>query len=182
MDAVSKLSNRLSAPDVIIPTVPRLADVIREATQHWHVRPRIAVERAEKDSAFRIASAALAKSGTVTLELALAGVPMVTAYKVSAIEAITLGRRILRRLPSIILANIVLRQNVIPEFLQHTCTADRLAEALAPLLDDSPARRRQIEAFSRLDTVMEIGFTAPAARAAEVVLQVIKRARKSTSD
>ena len=101
------------------------------------------MERAEKDQAFRIATAALAKSGTVTLELALAGVPMVAAYKVSRIEAATLGRRIMRRLSLIILANIVLGENVVPEFLQKSCTAAKLAGALAPLLEDSTARQSQ---------------------------------------
>ena len=65
----------------------RIWSTIRGATAHWPVRPRIVVEAADKEAAFRVARAALAKSGTVTLELALAGVPMVAAYKVSPLEA-----------------------------------------------------------------------------------------------
>jgi lipid-A-disaccharide synthase len=178
IEAVSKVKERISDLEVIIPTVPRLLEPIRQALTGSPIQPRIVVHRPEKDQAFRIARAALAKSGTVTLELALARVPMVTAYQVSRIEAALLGRRIVSRLPSIILANIVLAENVVPEFLQHDCTADNLAHALVPLLEDSPARRHQIEAFSRLDTVMQIGQGTPAARAAEVVLDVIQRARK----
>ncbi len=68
---------------VIIPAVPHLVDAIAAATKSWTIRPRIVVDRVDKQAAFRVARAALAKSGTVTLELALAGVPMVAAYRVS---------------------------------------------------------------------------------------------------
>ena len=166
----------MGALEVVVPTMPHLVDPIRRATEHWPVLPRIIVDGAEKAAAFRIARAALAKSGTVTLELALAGVPMVTGYKVSTIEYLTVGRQIRKRLSSIILTNLMLRENVVPELLQHFCTADKLADALVPLLDDTAERRRQIEAFSRLDAIMEIGSAAPATRAADVVLEVVQRA------
>jgi lipid-A-disaccharide synthase len=159
--------------------VPNLVEPIRQATQHWPLPPRIIVERAEKAASFRIARAALAKSGTVTLELALAGVPMVTAYKVSTIEYLAIGWQLKKRLSSIILPNLLLRDNVVPELLQHFCTADKLADTLMPLLDDTAERRRQVEAFSRLDAIMGIGITAPAGRAAEVVLEVVQRAHSS---
>src|SRR6202030_4591486 len=97
-------------------------------------------------AAFRIAHAALAKSGTVTLELALAGVPMVTAYKVGAVEAWIMRRAI--KVNSVILANLVVGENVVPEFLQEECTPAKLASALRDILSDSPLRRRQTEAFA----------------------------------
>ncbi len=175
-DAVALVRDRLGALEVVLPTVPHLLDPVRKATEQWAARPRIVVETAEKQAAFRIARAALAKSGTVTLELALAGVPMVAAYKVSAIEYIAVGRGILKRLPSIILTNLLLGENVIPELLQHNCTAEHLAAALVPLFDDTPQRRRQLEAFSRLDAIMEVGATAPAVRAADIVLGAASRA------
>jgi lipid-A-disaccharide synthase len=174
-DAVALVRDRLGALEVVIPTVPHLLDPIREATAHWPTPPRIVVETGEKQAAFRIARVALAKSGTVTLELALAGVPMVAAYKVSAIEYYAVGRGILKRLPSIILANLLLGENVVPELLQHNCTAEQLASALLPLFDDTPQRRRQIEAFSRLDAIMGIDSSAPATRAAEIVLDAARR-------
>jgi len=76
----------------------------------------------------------------------------------------------LKRIPSIILANLLLGENVVPELLQHDCTAENLASALLPLFSDTPQRRRQIEAFSRLDAIMQIGSSAPALRAADIVL------------
>jgi lipid-A-disaccharide synthase len=174
-DAVSRVRNRVGALEVVVPTVPHLVDPIRQASEQWTVPPRIIVEPAEKEAAFRIARAALAKSGTVTLELALAGVPMVTAYKVSTIEYLAVGRGIVKRLSSIILANLLLGENVVPELLQHHCTPDKLADALVPLFDDTPERRRQVEAFSRLDAIMEIGSSTPAARAADIVLELVQR-------
>ncbi len=174
-DTVARVRERIGALEVVVPTVPHLVAAIGAATVQWPVRPRIVVETADKHAALRVARAALAKSGTVTLELALAGVPMVAAYKVSAIEYFAVGRGILKRLPSVILANLLLGENVVPEFLQHDCTAERLAGALIPLFGDSPERRRQIEAFSRIDAIMEIGSSAPAVRAADIVLDMARR-------
>jgi lipid-A-disaccharide synthase len=178
-DAVALLRERVGSLELVVVAVPHLADTIRKATTRWPLQPRIVMESAEKQAAFRVATAALAKSGTVTLELALAGVPMIAAYKVSAIEYIAVGRGILKRIPSIILTNLLLGENVVPELLQHDCTAEKLAAALLPLLADTPERRRQIEAFSRLDAIMEVGSNAPALRAAEIVLAEARRAMKA---
>ena len=167
---VALVCERVGSLELVVPAVPHLAEVIRSATAQWPLRPRIVVDTSDKQTAFRVATAALAKSGTVTLELALARVPMVAAYKVSAIESVTVGRGILKRIPSIILANLLLGENVVPELLQHDCTAENLASALLPLFSDTPQRRRQIEAFSRLDAIMQIGSSAPALRAADIVL------------
>jgi lipid-A-disaccharide synthase len=173
---VELLRERRGALKVMLPTVPRLADRVRAAAAAWPVPPEILVEPAEKRAAFRIARAALAKSGTVTLELALAGVPMVAAYKVPLFDEII--ARLVVKVPSIILANLVLDENVVPEFLQRDCTPQRLAAALAPLLVDGPERRRQLEAFGRLDAVMEIGRRAPSERAAELVLKYAGAGRR----
>jgi lipid-A-disaccharide synthase len=173
-ETVAKVADRIGPIEVLLPTTPRLAERVTEQTASWQVKPRIVVDGAEKRAAFRIARAALAKSGTVTLELALAGVPMVAAYKVSGLETL-IGRPIKNRLPSVILANLVLGENVVPEFLQEDCTPENLAKALVPLLGDTPERQRQIEAFSRLDDIMQIGQSAPAMRAAEIVLDVAAR-------
>jgi lipid-A-disaccharide synthase len=174
-ETVALLKDRVGPIEVVIPTVPHLMERLRQATAGWPIAPRVVVETAEKQAAFRIARAALAKSGTVTLELALAGVPTIAAYKVSWLEAVV-GRRMIK-VPSVILANLVLGENVVPEFLQEACTAENLAAALTPLLADSPERRRQLEAFARLDAIMQIGSSAPAARAAEIVLDVVRSAK-----
>jgi lipid-A-disaccharide synthase len=170
---VELVAKRFEPLEVIIPTVAHLVDAIAAATKSWKIRPRILVDRADKQGAFRIARAALAKSGTVTLELALAGVPMVAAYRLSWLEAMV-ARRMLK-VSSVILPNLVLGENVVPEFMQKACTPVNLAAALVPLLRDTPQRQRQCDAFRRLDTVMQIGSIAPAARAADIVLDAARR-------
>jgi len=166
IDAVRR---RAGALEIVIPTVPRLYAGLKDATAAWSAPPRVVVEEEAKHAAFRSARAALTKSGTVTLELAVAGVPMVAAYKVSAVEAL-IARRLVQA-PSAILANLVLEENVVPEFIQQTCTVENLTQALLPLLSDTPERRRQLEAFARLDAVMEIGSANPSERAADIVLR-----------
>jgi lipid-A-disaccharide synthase len=173
---VALVRDQVGPLEIVLPTVPHLVDAIRQATAQWPVRPRVVVGATDKQASFRIARAALAKSGTVTLELALAGVPMVAGYKVSAIEYYAVGRGILKRLPSIILTNLLLGENVVPELLQHHCTAENLSRALIPLFADGAERHRQLDAFSRLDGIMEIGASKPALRAADIVLDVTRRA------
>src|SRR5262249_39687548 len=123
-----------------------------------------------------------ARPGRSGLDSGLPGVALIAAYKVSTIEYLAVGRGILKRLPSIILTNLLLGENVVPELLQHNCTAEKLATALLPLFGDSPERRRQIEAFSRLAAIMEIRSRAPAVRAADIVLATAGRAAPSRPD
>jgi lipid-A-disaccharide synthase len=162
--------------ELILPTMPHLVDAVREGVAGWPVQPRIVIGEQEKRAAFRIAKAALAKSGTVTLELALAGVPMVTAYRTGAIEAWILLRVI--NVSSVILANLVVGENVVPEFLQRDCTPEKLSGALRDVLEDSPLRRRQVEAFAKLDAIMSTGSATPSMRAADIVLAAMHQARR----
>jgi lipid-A-disaccharide synthase len=175
--ALAGIAARAGTIEVVLPTVPHLVSRVREAVDGWAVPPRIVVEPADKWAAFRSARAALAASGTVTLELALSGVPTVAAYKLHLLEAVIARMiRIQSRLPSVILANLVLGENAIPELLQEDCTADKLTAALVPLLNETPERARQIEAFGRLDRIMGIGEAAPSAKAAAIVLEVAHQA------
>ncbi|HBF53678.1 MAG TPA: lipid-A-disaccharide synthase [Afipia sp.] len=156
----------------VLPTVPGLLDSVRAAAADWPVQPRIVVSDEDKKAAFRTARAALAKSGTVTLELALAGVPMVTAYRVTEIEAF-IARRVIQT-SSIILANLILGENVIPEFLQQDFTAENLAPALRDILEDTPARQRQVDAFDRLEEIMSTGGKRPSELAADNVIAMLR--------
>jgi len=175
-EAIARMAARVGPIEVVLPTMPHLASRVREAVAGWAVTPRIVVEPAAKWAAFRTARAALAASGTVTLELALAGVPTVAAYRLPLFEELVL--RIMGfqgTLHSVILANLVLGENDIPEFLQRDCTPQQLADALVPLLSDTPQRRRQVDAFGRLDRIMAPGVAAPSAKAAATVLDMARR-------
>jgi len=174
--ALGRLNYASVAFELLLPTMPHLQEAVAEALKAWPVQPRVVIGEKEKRAAFRIAHAALAKSGTVTLELALSGVPMVTAYRTGAVEASILRRAI--KVNSVILANLVIGENVIPEFLQQDCTPEKLSVALREVLGDSALRRKQIEAFAKIDQIMSTGKQPPSARAADIVLATMRKARR----
>jgi lipid-A-disaccharide synthase len=180
-DTIARVADGVGPMELVLPTVPHLLARVREGVAKWEVKPRILVEPAEKWAAFRTARVALAASGTVTLELALAGVPTVAAYRVPLAEEIVARLAgVAARLQTVILANLVIGENVVPEFLQRECTAPRLADALVPLFSDTPERARQIEAFARLDRIMAVE-TAPSTKAAALVLDAARRGRHELS-
>ncbi|MGY3082411.1 lipid-A-disaccharide synthase [Bradyrhizobium sp. LM6.10] len=174
---LGRLQTEGRAFELMLPTTPHLEATVREGIANWPVKPQIVVGENEKRAAFRIAHAALAKSGTVTLELALSGIPMVTAYRVSVIEAFILRRAI--RVSSVILANLVIGKDVIPEFLQEECTPEKLAPALSELLTDSPLRKQQVESFVQLDQIMATGNKPPSVLAADIVLATMRKGRRT---
>jgi len=177
-DALARLQAEGVAFELVLPTMPHLAEGVRAGIKNWKIEPRIVVEESEKRAAFRIARAALAKSGTVTLELALAGVPMVTAYKVGAAEAFILRRAI--KVHSVILANLVVGRDVVPEFLQETCTAENLARALREVMAATPARASQVDAFAGIESIMTTGGVSPSVRAADIVLATMRKGRRAS--
>ncbi len=175
-EALARLAEEGMAFELVLPTMPHLQEAVTEAAKGWRVGPRIVLGEQERRAAFRIAHAALAKSGTVTLELAISAVPMVTAYRVGAAEAWIMLKMI--QVNSVILANLVLGENVIPEFIQHDCTAEKLSPALRDVLTDSPMRQRQLAAFAGIDAIMATGNQSPSVRAADIVLATMRKARR----
>ena len=175
-ETLDRLSAEGVAFELVLPTMPHLREAVIEGVRSWKIAPRIVSGEQEKRAAFRIARAALAKSGTVTLELAIAGVPMVTAYRVGAMEAWIMRRLI--AVKSVILANLVIGENVVPEYLQQDCTPETLSPALRAVLDDTPMRRRQLEAFAGIDGILSTGNQPPSVRAADIVLATMRKARR----
>jgi len=173
-ETIARLRAQGHDPQVIIPAVSWLRPQIEEALAGWPVRARIIEGAEDKFRAFRLADAALAASGTVTLELGLAGTPMVVGYKVDAVAA---SLRFLLNVPSIVLANLVLQDNAFPEFVQQDCTPEKLSTALAPLLADTPERARQREAVARVRAILRAPGDQPSARAAEVSLRILNGGR-----
>jgi lipid-A-disaccharide synthase len=171
--AMAAVQERIGAVEIVLPTVPHLVDEVKRASREWRAAPRIIVEAGEKWAAFRQARAALAASGTVTLELGLAGVPTIIAYRVALFEELI--ARALVKTDTIGLANLILGEKIMPELLQRDATPQNLADALVPLIGDTPQRRRQTEGLARLDAVMEVGVAVPSARAAAIVLAMAGR-------
>lgn len=160
--------------EVLLPVVSSVRGLVETAIEGWAVGVRIVEGDADKFGAFRLANAALAASGTVTLELGLCRTPAVVAYKV---DALTARFRFLMKVPSIVLANLVVGENVYPEFTQEAATADNLAAALWPLLHDTPERDRQLAGLRPIPERMATGPKTPSALAADIVLATARRGR-----
>lgn len=152
--------------DVVVPVAPFMEQALRHELRDWPMTPRL-IGQAEKHAAFRAARAALVTSGVATLELALAEVPMAVAYRVSRAESLL---RFLVDVESIVLPNLILGENVVPEFLQRQATPRALAEALRPLLGESAARDAQLAAFMRVRARLLEAGRSPSAKAADIVL------------
>lgn len=177
-DALRILCERGPAPEVVMPCVPHMRATIERLHKGWPLRPHPVEGEDDKFRAFKLADAALAASGTVTLELALAGTPMVVAYRVDPVAAPFLRRMI--KAPTTVLANLVLGENAIPEFHQEKASPEALAGALRPLLADTPERRAQRAALARIPGLMHIDSASPSAAAADIVLDYALRRRVRT--
>jgi lipid-A-disaccharide synthase len=174
-DAVGRLAKMVpEGIEVLLPVMPSVRGHIDAALRAWPVSVRLIETEADKFAAFRLADAALAASGTVTLELGLSETPAVVAYKVDAVAS---KLRFLLKVKSIVLANLVADEIVYPELLQEAATPANLATALLPLFADSPERRRQIEALRRVPERIATGGKRPSAIAADVVLDLAVHAR-----
>lgn len=174
-EAVARVAAAIPGARFLLPAVTRLQPMIAEAAARWPVAPEIVSGEAGKLAAFRRARAALAASGTVTLELALSGVPTVAAYRGAAWEAI-LARRLVK-LPSVILPNLILGRSVVPEFIQDDATAEALAGQLLAALADGPARQQQLDGFVEVEALMRSAGPSPAANAVDAALALLPAGR-----
>ena len=129
---------------------------------------------AEKADAFAASDVALAASGTVSLELAMARLPTVIAYRMNPVTAF-IGLRMLR-VPYVTLVNLLAERGAVPECLQADCNPERLAQELSRLLDDPAARADQVSAFDQAAMLLKGPGPTPSDAAARTVLSVIGQA------
>lgn len=176
-EAVAQVAERLPQARFVLPAVPRLAEAIGEQVAGWPVKPEVVTGEAAKLAAFRRARAALAASGTVTLELALAQVPTVAAYRGAGWEA-ALARRLIK-LPSVILPNLIIGESVVPEFIQDEASPDALAKALLAVIPEGAARQRQLDGFAAVETRMRSAGPSPAANAVAAALALVPEPQPS---
>ncbi len=175
-EVIARITAEAGPVDWVLPAVSHYRDLIEATVATWPVRPRIVDGEAAKFAAFRSARAALACSGTVTLELAVAGVPQVVAYRTGWLEA-QIARRLIKA-ETAVLANLVIGEKVVPEFLQEYATVEAVTAALASVIADGPGRERQTAAFARLDAIMDFAGESPSARAARIVLECAARPQR----
>lgn len=179
-EAVAKVAAAAPGVRFVLPAVQRLQSMIADAAAYWPVRPEIVTGEAAKLAAFRQARAALAASGTVTLELALSQIPTVAAYRGANWEAF-LARRLVK-LPSVILPNLILGRSVVPEFIQEDATPDALSGHLLAAMAAGDRRREQLDGFAEVETIMRSAGPSPAANAVAAALELVasRRGREAT--
>ena len=139
------LAGRVPGLVPVVPVASAVAATVRRAAASWPMRPVIVTEVADKHDAYAAAAAALTKSGTSTLELALAGVPMAVTYRVNPITA-AIARRLIR-VPHVAMVNLLAGREAVPELLQQDCRPAKLAETVERLLGDPAAAPAQRTAF-----------------------------------
>ncbi len=157
-------------PQVIIPVVASARARVEKGVQRWPLKPHLVEGDDAKFASFKLATAALAASGTVTLELALARVPAVVAYRVDPIAAPVLRRAL--KLPSVVLPNLVAGHNIYPEFHQEDCNPAALSAALRPLFGDTPERAQQLVGLDEIPARMQPPDRTPSLAAAAIVLKL----------
>jgi lipid-A-disaccharide synthase len=174
-ETLGLLAQRYPGMQAVVPTVGHVADQVRAAAAAWPAPTTVVMGEEEKYAAFAAADAALAASGTVALELAVAGLPAAIAYKLSPVTAWIVKRMVSVGYAS--LPNLILDQPLQPEFIQERCSPPLLAEAMAQLLVDDGLRRAQIEGGAAVARQIGRGGPRPSERAAQVVLDYAKRSR-----
>ena len=171
---VRHLAKTIPNLNVVIPTVEGVASQVHKAVEHWPIPVTVTMGAQDKYDGFAASRAALAASGTVTLELALAQVPMVVAYKVSPVSAFIAIKFLGLRLRYVSLLNILSDAVVVPEFLQHQCRPEVMARTLEPLFEDGEIRQAQIASLSHVVDLLGGTAIRPSLRSADAVLSVLK--------
>ncbi len=154
---------------VVVPTLAGIANQVRVRTSDWD-NTLIVDDKTQKYDAFAAADAAIAASGTVSLELAMAGKPMLIAYRLAPVTGFLAKRLIRVKYASIV--NLILDRPAIPEFLQGNCTPEAMTPALADLLRSSDDRRGQIAEIGTALDALKPGDDPPSVAAARVVMSV----------
>jgi lipid-A-disaccharide synthase len=165
---------RLTGLVPVVPVAAPVAEAVRSATREWPRQPVMVTDLQDKHDAFAASAVALTKSGTSTLELAIAAVPMVVSYRVNPLTAV-IARRLFT-VSHVSLVNLLAEREVVPELLQQACTPDRLASAIRTLIDDPRAAAAQRAAFGDVIALLRPAAGAPSAAAAAAVLETLDQA------
>lgn len=171
-DAVARLKATHPELEVVIPAAPTVAEMVKTRVAGWAHRAHVIEGDEAKLDAMKAATVAMACSGTVTTELALAGVPMVIGYRLGPVTA-WIVQKLLLRTPWVTLFNIAARDFVAPELIQKYCTGEILAREVALRLDDKSLRDHQAAAQYAALAKMGRGGPDPSEAAAEAVLKIV---------
>jgi lipid-A-disaccharide synthase len=178
--ALALLAERVPGLVPVVPVAATVAPAVLAATAGWAVRPIVVSDAGDKHDAFAASSVALTKSGTSTLELAMAGVPMAVAYRANPVTAVIVRRLVKVKYASIV--NLLSGREVIPELIQEACNPARLAEVVHGLLTDPAAAEAQRAAFREVLTMLTPAGGVPSEAAAMAVLALIDGGGKESAE
>ena len=173
-DAVARVKHGRPNLHVVVAAAETVAPAVRALVADWPAPVHLVESEADRLDAMRAATVALACSGTVTTELALAGCPMLVGYRLGGLSYWMVKAII--RTPWITLLNVAAQAEVVPEFVQGRCNGPTLARAITERLDNPALRRRQIEAQNAALDRMGRGGPDPSEAAAEAVLSLLAKA------
>ena len=176
--AAQLLTKTFPKLSTVIPAAPGLSERILAVCKNWAVPCLVVDDSAEKYDAMAACNVALAASGTVALELALAGVPMVISHRLHPITHMIVKRIVLVRFVTLI--NLLLDKAVVPELLQRRCRPKHLAAQLKHLMENESARAEQLTAGREALKMLRVHDVAPSDRAAGVVLDIIDASAQAT--
>ena len=171
---IARVAREIENLSVVVPVVPHTREAVRARVAGWPIQPILVEDESDKIAAFSAANAALAASGTATLELGMAGLPSVVAYKMGGMMGALLMRVL--RVPSAVIVNLVLDAPVMQEFLEDRCTADLITPAVNALLQDDALNSEKRAQLSPLADVLGGAGQSPATRAAEIIRSLIQQA------
>ena len=173
-ETVVALSKKYPEMHVVMPTVVTVEKTVREATADWALPVHIATGEANRYDAFAACDAALAASGTVALELAMARVPYTIAYQTSRFTAWLIRKLVTGKYANLV--NILADREIVKEYLLEKCVAENLTSEVEKLLDDDEYRHAQLRDASEI--LKQLGADdpiPPSQKAARVVLEMAKK-------
>jgi lipid-A-disaccharide synthase len=171
-EAVAHIASQIPGLVTVLPTIPHVAAKVRAATENWPAPLHIVESEDEKFAAFDAADAALAASGTVTTELALARKPMVVGYKAGGLTYALAS--LIMNVRYITLVNVLLDREAVPEFLQSRCTPENLSEAVVKLFQDKESASHELADLDEATAMLGRGGEAPSIRAARAILYFVR--------
>jgi lipid-A-disaccharide synthase len=170
-DATRRLKASHPGLHLVLVAADSVAAEVDAQLSRWTVRPLVVRGAKARSAAMKAATVALACSGTVTTELALAGRPMVVAYRLGPFTYMV--AQMLIRTPYITLLNVAANRFVAPERVQGRCTGAGLARDLAALIDDPARRLAQVQDQAAALEIMRGGIEDPIAAAADAIVDVL---------
>ena len=177
--ALECLESRIGSFRVVVPTVGTVATTVTNAVRGWPGTPIIVQRPEAKYDGFAASRAALAASGSIALELALAKLPMVVGYRLNPLTERFLDRVL--KVREVNLVNLLLERPLVCELLGPNCTPERLAGAVAELTENEPVRAAHRQGYDEAMRRLEVGGVAPSLRAADQILEIVAARRSGGS-